>query len=218
MLLLRKDIALYSRTLDFQPPIGGIYLRDILLQKAKTMRMEIEQSVTMTDGKVADEDAYINQMIARYSVNVPSLDLTPERTKKTELHSQVHGSELIGQVVIPDRMYRVWEVTFNIPFEGDIELIQYVPRTGGDFGWRPDVAVQDSHIVFQTQTLDVDAEQKVAAIKGQKQRIVTRLQECIDAIKPELLEFNQSVPRNVTSLFESFKQKYQQNKDMLDQL
>jgi hypothetical protein len=209
---------LYSGELDFQSPLGGVYLRDVLQQKGQAMRSGVEQAIPMVVGKLRDEGAYIEQMVSEYSVTIPRLDLVPERTRKTERYEQVHGSQLIEQVFIPDRFYRVWVVTFNVPYAGDIELIQYVPRTGTDVGWRPEVTVRDGLIRFETQTLDVDGEQKVELIKQQKQSVVTCLQKCVDAITPELEEFNQGVAREVPSLFQTLKEKHQRDRDILAQL
>lgn len=207
-----------SGELDFQPPIGGVYLSDVLQKRMQAIRVAVERGTRKVLESRSDESAYISAIISEYSVSIPHLDLEPEHIKKTEKYDQFHGSQLAGQVVIPDRMYRVWIVTFGIPYTGDVELIQYVPRTGGDFGWRPEIAVRDRHLWFNAQTLDGEQEQKKQAIRQEKERTLTFLQKCINAITPEIEEFNQSLTRDVPGLFGRYKQKYQQDQATLDEL
>jgi len=207
---------LYSNKFEFQSPLHGTYLRDVLQNRSKAMRIALEQDVRRVLEQQPDESAYLVSMISKYSIAVPQLDFDPDDIKKTEDYEQVHGTQLVGEVFIPDRLYRVWVVTFGIPFTGDIDLLQYVPRSGSGLLY-PDVFISGQHLCFKARTLD-RPEKDVQKIKAEKDKTIAFIQERLVAITPELKEYNQGLARDVPALFESLKQKYQKDKDALAQL
>ncbi len=164
----------------------------------------------------SDESAYLNLVISEFSVTIPQLDFEPEHIQKTEDYEQVHGSQLPGEVIFPDRMYRVWVVTFGIPYTGDINLFQYVPRNGAGLSW-PDVLINGQHLCFQVRTVD-RPDRDIQKIRTEKDNTIAFLRGRLEAITPELEEYNGALAREVPQLFENLKQKYHRDRETLAQL
>lgn len=73
-------------------------------------------------------EAYIDSVISRFSIKLPEFNF--EHIKKTEAYEEKPGSFFVGEVIFTNRSYRVWVVTFGIPYKGQIEFLRYVPRAG----------------------------------------------------------------------------------------
>jgi hypothetical protein len=207
---------MYSRKIQFQSALTGIYLRDVLQKRARDMRAAIERDIRGVLQKQTDERAYLDSIIRDYSITVPNLDFDPEHITKTDEYEQVHGSRIPGEVIFPDRMYRVWVVTFSIPYTGNIDLLQYVPRSGGTLSY-PEVFIHGQSLCFKVRTVD-RPEKDIQKIKAEKETIISFLKARLESIVPELEEYNNGLARDAQSLFESLKQKYHKDHGALDQL
>ena len=208
-----------SRELHFEPPVGGIYLRDVLQRKSQQMRIIVERDTRAVLQARGDETAFVNKIVNGFRIALPKLDVDPEHIKKTEHYTQVHGTQLAGEVFPTDRMYNVWVVTFYIPYKGEIELIQYVPRGGAGFSLPGQISYNEDEeqVHFQTQTID-RPEKDIQAIRNQRDRVITFLQERPQALKPELEEYNNALEGSVRELFEAQKRKYNDDQGLLNQL
>lgn len=207
---------MYSSNFAFQSPLQGIYLRDILQKKAQDMRSRLDKDIRGVIQRQSDESAYVNSIIREFSVTNPQLDFEPEHIQKTEDYEQVHGSQLPGEVIFPDRTYRIWVVTFDIPYTGDINLLQYVPRNGAGLSW-PDVFIHGQHLCFKVRIVD-RPDRDIQKIRTEKDNTIAFLRERLGAITPELEEYNGALARDLPQLFESLKQKYHKDRDTLAQL
>jgi hypothetical protein len=180
------------------------------------MRSRLDKDIRGVIQRQSDEGTYMNSVISEFSVTIPQLDFEPEHIQKTEDYEQVHGSKLPGEVIFPDRMYRVWVVTFGIPYTGDINLLQYVPRNGAGFSW-PDVFINGQHLCFKVRAVD-RPDKDIQKIRTEKDNMIAFVRGRLEAITPELEEYNGALAREVPQLFESLKQKYHRDRDTLAQL
>lgn len=207
---------MYSTKFGFQSPLMGIYLRDVLQKRARDMRARLESDIRRVLENQADGRAYIDSIISDFSVTIPQLDFEPEHLQKTDEYEQVHGSRIPGEVIFPDRMYRIWVITFGIPYTGDIDLLKYVPRGGAGLSW-PEAFIQGQHLCFKVRTVD-GPDKDIQKIKAEKETTISFLKGRLEAIIPELEEYNRGLVRDAQELFESLKQKYLKDHDALDQL
>jgi len=198
-------------TMEFQSPLSGIYIRDILKKKSQDMQSEIASSIRNILQASNAESKYVTSLVDKYKIAVPELDFN--NIKKTDNERETRGTELRGQVVIEDRMYRVWVVTFHIPYTGDVQLLQFVPRSGAQ-SWYPYAFIREQNLCFEISSSD----RNIEMIKSQKEHNLAFLKERAEAVKTELDEYNITVERSIKHTFDTYKQKYLEDKRRLDEL
>ena len=209
--------GVYEQTIEFELPLGGIYLREVLSGKNQVMRAALDSEVHGVLQRKEEEDAYITSVVKKFSVAVPQLDFEPEHLKKTEEYKDVPASQYAHEVFFSrSGQVRVWIVSFGIPYSGDITLIKYVPNGGGEMRAHKFTA-RDQHLWFKVQTRNT-ANKDIATIRAERDQKISVLQQRLQAITPELETYNQALTREVPGLFARLKQKFQDDQSALDQL
>lgn len=198
-----------SSTFGFQPLLG-ISLQEILQNHIQDIKTVINKDIDRVI-QTRSEDEYINSVTDRFKVNIPRLDFND--IKKTSREEEVHGSELRGEVFWHDQMYRVLIVTFCISYTGNLDFIQYIPRSGSSTWW-PEVFTEEHHLCFEVRSIGSNVER----MQQDKKRVLIFLKDRLESATPELEEFNTHLAENVKQLFNTSKQKYLEKKRILDQL
>jgi hypothetical protein len=206
-----------EQTIEFESPLRGVYLRDVLRSKSQAMREALDNEVRKVLQQKEDEDAYITSVLNRFSITIPQLDFDSEHLKKNEDYKDVSASQYAHEIFFSrNDQVRVWVITFGIPYSGDIELIKYVPSGGAELQTY-EFTARDQHLWFSVQTRDT-ANKDIAAIRAERDQKVNVLRQRLQSIIPELETYNQGLAREVPELFARLKQKFQDDKKTLDQL
>lgn len=208
---------MYNRKLEFPSLFHGVALQEALRQQSLAMRTALNKEVhDLIDGQ-KDEGAYIASVIEQFSAKIPQFNFDHECIQKVGKYEQMDGSYFVGEVVFTDRTYKAWVVTFGIPYKGNLDYLCYIPRAGVSIGYTPELTYDNQFAYFRAYTLDRPNKdtQKIAA---KKDEVIVFLQNKLANITPELEEFNQALAREVPTLVESLKMKYQKDKDALANL
>lgn len=204
------------REFEFDSPLSGrsLAVQEVLQRQGKEMRAAIDSKIRGVLDRRADESAYIDSVISRFSIEIPQFDF--ENVKKTEAYEEKPGSFFVGEVIFTNRSYKAWVVTFGFPYRGQIELLRYIPRSGTSLN-TPRFTFDRQCMYFTAWVLD-KPDKDVQKIKTEKENAISFLQKRVADVMPELEQFNRALPDDVRAVFEGLKQKYLKDKDMLDQL
>lgn len=209
--------GVYEQTIEFELPLGGVYLRDVLNGKNQAMRATLDREVRGVLQRNADENAYIASVVRNFSIALPQLNFDPEHIKKTEESKDVPASHFAGEVLFSrSGQIRAWIVSFGIPYSGDITLIKYVPASGGEMRTHK-FALRGEHLWFSVQVRDT-ATKDIEAIKKERDGKIAALQQRLEAITPEIEAYNQGLESAVAGLFANLKKKYLDDQNALNQL
>jgi len=188
-----------------------VYLQTYLQQNNQRILTEIENTAKTVLERQQNEDAYKVSIINRYKIDIPVLDFND--IKKKDREEDVHGSQLVGQVFIPDRIYRVWVVTFQIPYSGNVKLLEYVPKAGSE-SWSPDMFTDNQYLCFEVRNAGRNLEQ----MKNDKERILSFIKTRSQNTTEELEAYNATLETMIQQTFDAFKKRYLDNKRNLDEL
>ena len=100
-------------------------------------------------------------------------------------------------------------------YNGDIDLLQYIPRSGSSSSLYQEIFVEDDEFLhFEVKSVDKD----INRMRDKKENTIKFLKDRSESIATELEEYNIALPTNIRQLFDIYKQRYNQNKNLLDQL
>ena len=171
------------------------------------MRQQLQREVPPLLQRDSDETAYLKEVIERATIPVPLIHFD-RILEPQDSYEVVRGVQM-------------WIITYQIPCDGDILLMEYLPRTGSGLRW-PEVYLEghttaNKALLFQAQVVNT-LEKDIQPILAKKKETLDFLKNRLDGITPEIVEYNAGLENFVRGLFASIKQKHQANKDLLRQL
>jgi len=205
----------YKRDFKFDNPFArnSRALQEVLQQRSLSARSKVEGKIRGALDGQSDEETVITSVVEACSIKIPQFDFTPEHIKKEEWYDQIPGQL---QSIFPNQKMQVWGVTFGFPYTGDVDYLRYIPRAGS--GTSFPVFTHDGECFwFKTWTPD-GPNRDIEKIKSEKLGAIAFLQKRVADATPELEEYNHQLPLAVRAYFESLKQKYQKDRDILAQL
>ena len=206
---------MHKREFKFDYPLArnSRALREVLQQRSLAVRTAVGEEIRGVLDSQADESSYVSTVVGRFSIKIPQFDFDHEHVKKVEEYEQMPSPY---QSIFPNQMVRMWVVNFGIPYIGDIDYLRYIPPAGSAMSF-PQFTYDGECMWFRVWTPD-GPDKDVQKIRAEKDNAIAFLQRRLADVVSELEEFNQQLPTAVQTLFESLKQKYQKDKDLLPQL
>jgi hypothetical protein len=205
---------LYRQKFEFDYPMShrGRALQEMLRVRSLQMQEALGKEIRDVVDSGADEDAYINSVIDRWSIKIPQFDFDVDHIKKNEQYEDRQGSDMFGGSVTR----KAWIVTFGFAYTGQIEFLKYIPRAGSDLSL-PEFTFDSQYMYFSAWVWD-QPEKNVQSIKAEKEKAMAFLQKRVTDATPELEQFNQALPGSVRGLFDAQKQKRLNDRDVLKHL
>ncbi len=206
---------MYKREFKFDYPFArnSRTLQEVLQQRSLAVRAAVEEEIRGVLDHQADEGSYVSSVVGRFSIRIPQFDFDPQHFKKVEEHEQMPSPH---QGIFPNQMVRVWVVNFGIPYVGDIDYLRYIPPASSAMSF-PQFTYDSERMWFRAWTPD-RPDKDVQKIRAERDDAIAFLQKRLADAMLELEAFNQQLPTAVQTLFESLKQKYRRDKDLLAQL
>jgi len=205
---------MFKREFQFDSPLqrNARSLNDMLQQRNHSVREWVETHIRAVLDGHQDEHTFVTSTIEKFRISIPQFDVESEHIQKVEEYDFMPSPM---QGIFPNHKVKMWVVNFGIPYRGAIEYLRYIPRSSVGLS-HPEFTYDDQYMWFKTWT--PDANRDIEYVKAEKKRAIDFLQGRVTAATPELEAFNQQLTASVQKLFECFKQKYQKDKDMLNEL
>ena len=152
-----------------------------------------------------DEERYIRDLAARFTLNTPQFELDKMRNQRGEVDNLQYNPTFNRRKKIPT-------VIYFLPYKGDGSLFQYNP-THSWSGEDREVSLVDNDLTFE-----IIDEGNNEQVREQKQRVVDYLQQQLSILAQEVADYNSQLPNFIKQTLQAHKQHLTSARKKLDYL